>query len=173
MIREGTEVKGNKRTYLVIYAKTRVWFKLASLKSTVARCGEVVQHQHPNRAHLVETNTLLYKTGECLFAKANLQTASSLCGAMGLYRSHISVLIYTLSLAPVSPSLRLIAVHSRLIKRQLHRAIRCLLCCQPSQRITGNLRFSQKVSCSQTRRWRKCEWRSCSGVLPGHVTACH
>lgn len=72
MIREGTEVKGNKRTYLVIYAKTWVWFKLASLKSAVARCGEVVQHQHPNKAHLVETNTLLYKTGECLFADSFL-----------------------------------------------------------------------------------------------------
>lgn len=107
-----------------------------------------------------------------MFAKANLQTAS-LCGAMGLYRSHISVLIYTLSLAPVSPSLRLIVVHSEPKKRQLQRAIWCLLCCQPSQRITGNLlRYSQKAGCSQTRRWRKCEWRSCSGVLPGHGTAC-
>lgn len=43
MIREGTEGKKNKCTYLVIYTKSEVWFKLVSLKSTVAWQGEVVQ----------------------------------------------------------------------------------------------------------------------------------
>lgn len=28
MIREGTEVKENKRTYLVIYTKSEAWFNL-------------------------------------------------------------------------------------------------------------------------------------------------
>lgn len=142
MIREGTEVKENKCTYLDIYTKSWIWFKLVSLKCSVERCGEVVQHQHPNRAlsQLVEPKTPLHKTGECLFAKAQTYRQPPLfCGVMGFYRSHISVLIYTLSLAPASPSLRLIAVHSRPIKRQPRHAIQCLLCCQPSQRITGSV----------------------------------
>lgn len=44
MIREGTEVKENKCTYLDIYTRSWVWFKLVSLKRSVERRGEVVQH---------------------------------------------------------------------------------------------------------------------------------
>lgn len=88
------------------------------------------------------------------------QRASSLCGAMESNSSHISVLIYTLSLAHASNSLRLIAVHSRPIKLQSNRVIQCLLCCQPSQRITGRVVSFLATGCSQTRR-RKWKWRSC------------
>lgn len=42
MIREGTKVKGNKCTYLVIYAKTRIWFKLVSLKSAKWRSSSIL-----------------------------------------------------------------------------------------------------------------------------------
>lgn len=65
MIREGTAVKENKHAYLVVYAKSWVWLKLVSLRSTGAWCGEVM---HPN-GQWNQTNSSTRPGNVCLLKR--------------------------------------------------------------------------------------------------------
>lgn len=65
----------------------------------------------------------LLNAGKCLDTKSNSTDNLLSACCYRIFSSHISVLIYTSSLAHVSLSLRLIAVHSRPIKRQSHGVI--------------------------------------------------